>query len=237
MALQNLPKHLHSFSQTLDTSPLYHLGRRYSSDGVFLPEPGNTVVCHIVKDSMSAEAVIDARRRMQSLPESEKLAYTAVSSLHMTLFQGIIEYRRHLPYWPETITLDTPIDDMTTLFKRRLHDFESPGPFQLEVVGATPNGLEVAGISSQDRAVMKCWRDRFADIFGYRHPDHESYSFHITFAYVLDRFSDDAIEIWQKGLAEIVENLQECAPVIELEPPAFCSFNDMNHFEKLQVFE
>ncbi len=76
-----------------------------------------------------------------------------------------------------------------------------------------------------------------ATLFGYRHPDHETYSFHITFAYLLERFSDGAILTWQKALEEIVEELREAAPVIELEPPAFCSFDDMNHFEKLVVLK
>lgn len=29
---------------------------------------------------------------------------------------------------------------------------------------------------------MKGWRDALADIFGYRHPDHDTYEFHITFS-------------------------------------------------------
>ena len=237
MNVSVLPKTLHFFSQTLDQAPLRHIGRRHTADGVFLEEPGNTVVCHLVKDSLSAQAVLDARTRMQALPEADKLAYTADSSLHMTLFQGIIEFRRKLPYWPEDMALETSIDDMTTDFVRRLEGFKPLDPFKVEVVGATPNGLTVKGLTERDEKVMRAWRDELADVFGYRHPDHDSYEFHITFAYLLERFSDEAILAWQQGLAEIVEDLQERAPVIELEPPAFCSFVDMNHFEKLVVLK
>ncbi|SNY91854.1 hypothetical protein SAMN04515647_2098 [Cohaesibacter sp. ES.047] len=235
MTLQTLPQHLHGFSKSLNSTPLRHLGTRYSRDGSFLEEPGNTIVCHLVDGSMAVQAVIDARTRMQSLPESEKLAYTAESSLHMTLFQGIIEYRRKRPYWPADMALDTPIEAMTEHYLKQLEDFDAPGPFKVEVIGATPNGLTVQGLTDADRRIMKVWRDRLADIFGYRHPDHDSYRFHITFAYEMDRFRDEAMLEWHKGLLEILEDLQEAAPVIELEPPAFCSFVDMNHFEKLKV--
>lgn len=230
-----LPEKLHFFSSSLTNMPLRHIGIRHTADGVFLKEPGNTVVCHLVKDSLSARAVMEARTRMQSLPEAEKLAYTPESSLHMTLFQGIIEGRRSLPYWPEDLALDSPIDAMTEAYIERLSGFEAPGTFRIEVVGATPNGLSVAGVSEKDRQMMKIWRDQLAAIFGYRHPDHETYEFHITFAYILERFSDEAILTWDKALKEIVEDLREAAPIIELVPPAFCSFEDMNHFEELVV--
>lgn len=237
MTLSSLPKDLHFFSSTLTQTPLRHMGIRHTPDGVFLKEPGNTIVCHLVKDSLSAKAVLDARTRMQSLPEAEKLAYTAESSLHMTLFQGIIEGRRALPYWPEDLALETPIDTMTKAYVARLDGFEAPGRFKVEVIGATPNGLTVAGVTEKDRQVMTVWRDKLADIFGYRHPDHETYMFHITFAYLLERFSDAAMLTWEKALKEIVDDLREAAPIIELAPPAFCSFEDMNHFEELVVLK
>jgi len=237
MTLSSLPAELHFFSSTLTTTPLRHMGIRHTPDGVFLKEPGNTIVCHLLKDSLSAKAVLDARTRMQSLPEAENLAYTAESSLHMTLFQGIIEGRRALPYWPEDLALDAPIDAMTKAYIERLDGFEAPSAFKVEVIGATPNGLTLAGVTDKDRQTMKDWRDQLAAIFGYRHPDHETYAFHITFAYVLERFSDEAILIWEKALKEIVEDLREAAPIIELAPPAFCSFEDMNHFEELVVLK
>lgn len=235
MTLSNLPEHLHFFSKSRTNALLRHIGTRHTKDGVFLKEPGNTVVCHLVKGSLSAEAVLDARMRMQSLPESEKLAYTDETSLHMTLFQGIIEDRRMVPYWPEDLPLDTPIDAMTEHFIKRLQDFEAPETFKVEVIGATPNGLSVRGITAKDRDRMALWRNKLADIFGYRHPDHDRYAFHITFAYLLDRFSDEALQTWTIALTEIVEHLRETAPIIELRPPAFCAFEDMNHFEELLV--
>lgn len=235
MTFQTLSEALSPFSKSQNPNPLHHIGTRYDAKGTFLLEPGNTIVCHLLGKSLSAEAVIDARTRMQTFPEAEKLAFTDVSSLHMTVFQGIIEYRRALPYWPEDIPLDTAIDTMTEAFLVRLQKFEVPDAFKMEVIGASPNGLTLGPLTSKDARILKIWRDKLADCFGYRHPDHEKYEFHITFAYLLERFSDEALLDWQRGLADLIEELQERAPVIELEPPAFCRFKDMNHFEKLLV--
>ncbi|RUW86501.1 DUF1868 domain-containing protein, partial [Mesorhizobium sp. M8A.F.Ca.ET.023.01.1.1] len=85
--------------------PPTHLGTRYDTSGNFLIEPGNTVVSHLVSGSPSEAVVLAVRDRMMVMPDADRLAFTPVSSLHMTLFQGIIEYRRRLPFWPRDVPL------------------------------------------------------------------------------------------------------------------------------------
>jgi hypothetical protein len=212
-----------------------HLGTRYNAEGAFLPEPGNTVVCHLVAGSASQRAVVEVRERMLSMPDSGKLTFTPPSSLHMTLFQGIIEYRRALPHWPLDIPHDTSIDEMTRLYLDRLRQFGGLGSFKIKAIDVTPVGLTVTGATSEDKAVIKNWRDALAVPFGYRHPDHDTYVFHITLAYPVDWLADDRLPAWQKLLDECLLYLERTAPIIEIHPPAFCSFKDMNHFEELLV--
>jgi len=236
-AASDLPANLHAFSQSLISDPIPHLGQRYDASGTFLAERGNTVVCHLVEGSESAAAILEARTRYTSMPGANKLAFTAPSSLHMTLFQGIIETRRALPYWPGDVPVETPVDDLTGIFMDRLAHFRPGETFSVEVKHATPLGLVVDGVSDGDRAVLKDWRDRLADLLGYRHPDHETYAFHITFAYMIERFDDETLAAWIPFLEEVASDIRRRAPVIELRAPAFCAFDDMNHFEELLVFE
>jgi hypothetical protein len=81
------------------------------------------------------------------------------------------------------------------------------------------------------------WRDTFADFFGYRHPDHDSYEFHITLSYIISWFKPECLPRWQAMLDEELEKLRAAAPVMEMRPPAFCEFRDMNHFKELVVFD
>ena len=217
-------------------APPSHLGTRYDATGTFLREPGNTVVCHLIEGSPSQQAIIQARERFLAMQEASQFAFTPISSLHMTLFQGIIEYRRRLPYWPEDVALDTGIERMSEIYVDRLQSFGPFGPFNIEVTEVTPVGLTVNGITAADRRVMKEWRDAFADVFGYRHPDHETYAFHITFCYPMARLPEVALPAWQAMLDGTFATLRESARVIELKPPAFCTFDDMNHFEERLVF-
>ena len=225
------------FSRTHNPTPPAHLGSRYNLAGTFLPEPGNTIVCHLQPGSATEAALVDARARYLAMPEAGQLAFTPISSLHMTLFQGIIEGRRALPYWPADVSLDTPIPEMTRIFTDRLKAFEAAPAFNVTVTEALPTGLHLEGATHADRAAIAAWRNRFADLLGYRHPDHDTYVLHITFAYVIERFDTAALSAWQTMLDDVAADIRARAPVLHLNPPAFCSFADMNHFEELLVFQ
>lgn len=225
-----------AFSRSSNTTPPRHLDTRYSTNGTFLPEPGNTVVCHTTEGTRSQDAILAVREQMMRLPQANRLAFTHASSLHMTIFQGIIEYRRNRPFWPDDMPLDAPIDVMTAHYRDRLIDFAPLGPFRARITEVTPLGLTLEGDSATDRQCLRAWRDAFADVFGYRHPDHDHYEFHITFAYIVDWLDDAVLRDWQEALLEQLAYLKEQAPVVDLNPPAFCSFEDMNHFEELIVF-
>lgn len=228
---------LSAYARSRHPEPPRHLGTRYNSRGTFLPEPGNTIVCHLVPGSETERALVAARSAYLAMPEAGQLAFTPVSSLHMTLFQGILEGRRLPPYWPADIAPDTPIDRMTELFRQRLASLPPAPAFAVRVVEALPTGLTVEGASRDDQRAMQLWRDRFADLLGYRHPDHDGYVLHITFAYMISWLDDAALPAWQEMLSEVLAHITRRAPVIDLRPPAFCSFADMNHFEELLVFE
>ncbi|HEV7320623.1 MAG TPA: DUF1868 domain-containing protein [Ensifer sp.] len=225
-----------AFGRSANQAPPRHLGTRFTADGRFLHEPGNTVVSHVCAGSSSEAALLAVRERLMAMPEAGQFAFTHPSSLHMTVFQGIIEHRRRLRYWPEDMPRDTPIDVMTEHYRLALKDFAPLDGFRMRITDVTPTGLALEGDSAEDRLCLMRWRDAFAEVFGYRHPDHDDCEFHITFAYAADWLDEAALPRWQAMLDEQLNFLKEHTSVIELDPPAFCAFEDMNHFEELIVF-
>lgn len=229
---------LAAFSIASNDAPPRHLGTRYNVEGVFLPEPGNTVVSHLVDGSVTQRAVVKARQRFLDMPEAAThLAFTPVPSLHMTLFQGIIEYRRNWPYWPKEMAEDTSIDEMTAFYRERLKDFPKLPAFSMQVTAVRPTGFVMKGATPDDDRIVTEWRNAFAEAFGYRHPDHETYRFHITFAYMRGWLELACLPRWQSMLDECLLDLRREDPIIQMHPPAFCEFRDMNHFEELIVFD
>ncbi|MBX5158224.1 MULTISPECIES: DUF1868 domain-containing protein [unclassified Rhizobium] len=237
MTITTLSQELLCYSKTRNPNPPAHLGSRYRKVGGFLPEAGNTIVCHLDTGSQTQAALIEARERYLAMPEASQFLFTPISSLHMTLFEGIIETRRRQDCWPGDLPLETPIDDMTELLAARLEGFSMAEPFKVEIVEARPSGLLVDGVTENDRKVMRAWRNAFADLLGYRQPNQEDYKFHVTFAYAIERLEDEALPRWQAMLDEVADDIRRKAPVLELAPPAFCVFEDMNHFHELLIFD
>ncbi len=234
--MQLLPA-LVRFSETEGTGPSRHLGVRFNQEGKFLPEPGNTIVCHLTDGSATQQAIRQMRSRYLTMPEADRLAFTAESSLHMTLFQGIIEYRRALPYWPADLPLETPIDDMTEIMAQRLEHFRAGPEFRVTIDHMTLLGLRLKPVNENDRLALAEWRNRLADLMGYRHPDHDVYEFHITFAYLVRPLSEPALFEWQAMLTKMRDDFCTQFDYIALNPPAFCAFEDMHHFEELVVLD
>jgi hypothetical protein len=215
-------------------APPDRLGLRYDAMR-FLPEQGNTVVCHLDRTHPAHQAVLDARTRMQALPEAEKFLYTPVESLHMTVFEGVIDTRRTADAWPAGLDRAASIASVTEVLTQRLASFAAPPGFALRTESLRPAGLILAGATAADAATLRDWREALTRPFGFRHAQHDSYRFHMTFCYPLDWLSEPALPVWRAELPRILADLQSAAPVIPLRPAAFCAFNDMTWFEERLV--
>jgi hypothetical protein len=214
--------------------PPSKLGVRYDAHR-FLPEAGNTVVCHLDRSDPAHKTVLAARSAIQNLPGADHLLFTAEDSLHMTVFDGIIDTGRTADAWPAGMDLTAPVDEITNELRRRLTDFVPPPAFRVSVSSLYPGGLHLDGATAQDKANMRAWRDALTAPFGLRRKNHDTYTFHMTFAYTLQWLPDDLLPVWETALQRIEDDLIKAAPVIPLVPPAFCSFADMDAFPELLV--
>lgn len=220
-----------NFVETGRSEPPHYLNRRFDAEGTFLPQPGNTVVSHVLDGSATQQALVRLREALRALPCGDCFAYTPVSSLHMTVFQGTIEGRRKPAYWPQELACEAPIDETTAFFLDRLKTFPKASEFRMRPVEVTPLGVVVTGATLADERNIRALRDRLTVPFGYSHPDHRSYTFHITLAYLKAWLPAGAEAIYLPALVELTRSLVTEVEVLELEVPAFCTFNDMTEFK------
>lgn len=226
--------HVADFAESANDNPPPKLGVRYDTER-FLPEAGNTVVCHLDMEDPAHHAVLDAREQIYALPAADCLLQTPIPSLHMTLMQGVIETSRSYDEWPSDLSLDAGIPDVTKVMLSRLEAFEAPPPFQVRVVDLAPSGLRLEGATPADVSRLRAWRDALTVPFKFRSAKHDVYQHHMTFAYPVRGLPDAVLPEWRAGLKSILADLVASAPVLPLHAPAFCSFADMTHFEELRV--
>ena len=207
------------------------LGIRLDESGTFLPEPGNTVVCHAVPGSLTHKAMIKVRDKLQALDSGGHFTWTPASSYHMTVYNGAIDSQREQHHWPADLPLDATIAQTTDYLIPRLRGFRPGAPFSVKLDRITPHGLRVSGATAKDEHIIREFRDRLTQPFGYRKPDHDSYGLHLTLAYAVRWLPPEACDIYLPALQQIAAAFQAEVPVLELGPADFCTFEDMNHFE------
>lgn len=222
------------YTKARNARPPARLGQRYSATE-FLPEAGNTIVCHLDRTDPAHEAVLHARAQIMALRGAENFLFTPETSLHMTVFEGVIDTRRTPDAWPDGVDLAAPVNDVSDILAARLAAFDPPAPFKVRVTGLRPTGLVLSGATPRDDANMATWRNQLTAPFGYRHSTHDSYRFHMTFGYPVAWLDDDMLEPWTSKMQAILDDLIRAAPLIPLAPPAFCTFADMTHFERRVV--
>ncbi|MEP1611502.1 MAG: DUF1868 domain-containing protein [Roseobacter sp.] len=218
------------------TTPPHGFGQRYDRTK-FLPEAGNTVVCPLDFDAPAHAAVLEARRRIMASSVSDHFIFTPPSSLHMTVFEGVIETRRTPNTWPADIGSSATVEQANEVILTRLEGFQPPPAFATRVTGIRPTGLILKGATKEDEKNMRHWRESLTVPFGYRHDAHDRYTFHMTFAYPVQWLPASKRSELETEFALILADLMDAAPVLPLRPPAFCQFADMEQFDELLVLE
>lgn len=223
------------YVRTSTGGPVRFLGTRFNAEGKFLPECGNTVVRHVIPGSKTQEALEVLRAALMELPYSHHFAYTETSSYHMTVFEGIIDSRRTAHFWPEVLPIDISVGEATRFLDERLSGFVGPGDFVMRPLAVTPFGLRLEGATKIDTQTARVWRNALIGPFDYRSPQHNGYQFHTTIAYIKDWLPDDALPVYRDAMEALTADFVAAVPVMELGPPAFCTFNDMNAFPSVRI--
>jgi len=128
-----------------------------------------------------------------------------------------------------------PLATLSAHFAAKLQafDLDAAVPLRIAVNKWSPFvvgiGLDLAPLDADENAKLRGLRDRLADTLQIRKPDHETYGFHATFAYLI-RYPTDA----QKAqlLALLDPFLADLPASFTLGLPEFCTFENMHHFSR-----
>ncbi|MEM7734376.1 MAG: DUF1868 domain-containing protein [Deinococcota bacterium] len=208
------------------------VGTKFYKDGCAKTFPGNTIICHVPRPSMTFDALVQLQEALKTSPHVDHFSYLPASSFHMTVSEGVTNGNRACTHWPQDMPLDASVEDVTAHMVDKLRGLTLPTSFKVRPTslgGARTIGLEPANASEEKK--LRDTRNKLADVLNLRTPHHDAYGFHITLAYLIRYLSpEDAQTVLDK--AELAyEEFVKCVPEIELEALEFCTFNDMTAFE------
>lgn len=223
--------------------PQYPIGipAKFSPDGVVQRYPGNTTVCHVPADSPLQPGMNALHASLSAHPILSKLVHLLPKdSWHMTVFDGLRNKECEPGMWPPGME-KTPLEESTKEYARKLRllglQLGKEGlapPYKMRVRGFDPAvvgiGLEIEGATADEEKRMRRLRDRLADTLGFRAPNHETYGFHISMAYLMRHIDGENRDELNRVFAAHLPALRREFALGAVE---FCTFENMYHFARL----
>ena len=211
------------------------IGKKFAPDANPLECLGNTTICHVPPGSAAFSALVSAQARLKAGPHADAFAFLPANSLHMTIFEGVIDYFRTPTRWPEHMAIDASVDAVTADLATRLDGLGLPRAFKARPTGIFGGfSVRMTGADAAQEALLRQARDMLRATTGIKRPDHASYAFHITLGYLMRWLSTEEANLVM-DLSESVEaDLLAQMPQIDLGPVEFCRFSTMERFERLK---
>ncbi|MEM6429857.1 MAG: DUF1868 domain-containing protein [Deinococcota bacterium] len=208
------------------------VGHKFYEDGRAKTFPGNTIICHVPRPSVTFDALVKLQEAFKRLPHTDHFSYLPPSSFHMTVFEGVTDSNRVQTHWPQDMPLDASVEDVSAYMLDRLKGLALPGSFKVRPTsldGAKTIWLEPADANEEKK--LRDTRNTLADALNLRTPHHDAYGFHITLAYLIRYLSPEDAQAVLDGAELAYQKFVKRVPEIELGALEVCMFNDMTAFE------
>jgi hypothetical protein len=211
------------------------VGRKFTPDGVPLSCPGFTTICHLDPGSEAFAALVAAQERLKAGPLAGTFTFMPPDSLHMTIFEGVIDYSRTPDRWPGHLPTDAPIGQVAEDARSRLQGRDLETTFvarPVEVFAGFTVGM--TGATEAEESRLRQTRNTLRDALNIHRPDHDSYQFHITLAYLLRWLDPDEARQVIDLSRQVTETLLAQVSAVTLGPIELCRFETMHQFEDMK---
>ncbi|MGL4239178.1 DUF1868 domain-containing protein [Tabrizicola sp.] len=209
-------------------------GGKFTPQGEVLEHPGNTFLCHIDPTSVFYDRLSAVQDGLQAGPWGECMTFLPKPSFHMTVFCGISGAPLGADGWPEGMDRSATLGEITALYIERLSRLAAPSGYRVRPVGANgPVSIRMQPDGPEETAQLRGLRDVLSNLTGLNRPDHFTYNFHVSLAYMTRLLScEEAEELLTASETLFARHLRNLGPV-ELGPVAFCRFETMCRFDTL----
>ncbi len=210
----------------------YHVGEKFHEDGSVRTYPGATVICFASPDDAIYQAGEGLQADLLVQPYGGKFALLPPSSFHMTVFSLILDAKRIPSEWSDQMRLDSSLALMDSFFIKMTATVPPPAQLRMCMTWIGGRGLSFR-LSPADEATylaLREYRQRLSQATGVRHPDFDTYEYHLTLAYQLQVLTPDeeaAFRAWRDAQGE---RLRCEIGVFATPAPMLTFFDDMFRF-------
>jgi hypothetical protein len=204
------------------------INKKFNEDGTFRRFPGNTIICDLSNHETLNKEIRWLQEQYEKLPFSVKFARLPLSSVHMTVIDLVCDYNRTAKSWSDLADINMPLKDVDRLFADQLSTIAAPENLTMKVTGVTRSSVQVSPVGGSNEAIHQ-FRDEVARRTGVRHPNHNTYKFHISFAYQIMETTPEEDEQMQELLLKAHERIVRLDP-IQTGKPLFTLFESMAEY-------
>ena len=207
-----------------------HVGRKFNADGSPMRFPGGTIISFVDASSPLSRVVLRIRDKYRKSSFAGKFTFLPPASYHVTVFIVFNDCDRDEDHWSAHLESDTPTELVHAYMLPRVHHPAPPSRMLFDPTYVDGDTIRLIPRYSSTAEELRTYRNRLSQASGIRFPDHESYSYHITFAYQLQKLThaeyDELIEI-NRRCTKIV---QACSKGFCVSAPVYTEVMDMTCF-------
>ena len=205
---------------------------KFDHNGKPLPFPGCSIISKIPLKSDLFHEIKLLQLKYKDLSPEKAYAYLPATSFHMTLFDCCNVNTVNTPYWPKKIVEDNNYTKIAYVLSKRIKKYIFPDKFDLKLKKLFGGySIILEGNTNKDEKIIRGCRNKLSDLLGIRFENHDTYTFHITLAYILRKLKGDEIEKLIKTNSRLREMFVKNFPIIRIEKPVLCTFENMYEFK------
>jgi hypothetical protein len=209
------------------------VGRKFNADGSARRFAGNTIICFVDPHSPLGALASDFQDAVRATALGEKFALLLPSSFHMTVMELLCDEARVAERWSTSLPLDAPLEATDSFFQQIVPSIAVPERIVMRCTDLYTHGYLTLTLEAIDDVVavgLRTYRERVAAATGVRFPDHDSYRFHMTLAYLIVELTPEEEQELAALRAEWLPRLCDVGAQIALPAPQLTFFADMTHF-------
>ena len=211
-----------------------NIGVKFHEDGSVRRFPGNSIISKINEQHSIYKHLIHIKNMFQDTKVASKYTFLPTDSYHMTVIDLVCDEIREKNKWSEKLPLDISLEETDNYFKDALLSVQELGTIRMkfDVLFISPTVFVVRLFpeTEEQESKLKVFREQVALATGVRHSNHETYRFHVSFAYLIELLGEEDEKELKDLENKINQYLRTVDDVFELDAPELVLFKDMFSF-------